>query len=259
MLTTAPRSAGHAAGVPHVHYFVTAAKDGWHIRVTDLTTGQSGLIVRTATEAGAMMRRSLHGRIAPYTMPIAIDSSPFTSPGSAFCWPGQAGCYSYDAPAWEPEPAHPHHQRHLRRWLTPERLGRRQRLGGKAEITDPTETGSTCSAYGGPIYPYNADGSSTVGANGKATSLHRRSKQWCGPDHLLRDGHHSTGRAGRCTDASPRVVRGLVRDHRRTGNAARRSPSPAVRQLASSDGNASARRLHRTPRRRNLRRAHQVT
>ncbi len=42
--------------------------------------------------------------------------------------------------------------------------------GGKAEITDPTETGSTCSAYGGPlcIYPWytkNADGSFSYGVD----------------------------------------------------------------------------------------------
>ena len=42
--------------------------------------------------------------------------------------------------------------------------------GGKAEITDPSETGSTCSGYGGPfcIYPWftlNNDGSFTYGVD----------------------------------------------------------------------------------------------
>src|SRR5215469_17576668 len=32
----------HAGDTIRVHFFVTAAKDGWHITVQDLTTGQSG-------------------------------------------------------------------------------------------------------------------------------------------------------------------------------------------------------------------------
>jgi len=47
--------------------------------------------------------------------------------------------------------------------------------GGKAEITDPTETGSTCSGYGGPfcIYPWftqNHDGSFSYGVNYPTTA-----------------------------------------------------------------------------------------
>ena len=46
--------------------------------------------------------------------------------------------------------------------------------GGKAEVTDPTETGSTCASYGGPfcIYPWftkNSDGSLSYGVNYPST------------------------------------------------------------------------------------------
>jgi hypothetical protein len=98
-------------------------------------------------------------------------TSPFTSPGSAFCWPGEAGCYSYDAPAWanQSPPIHITNVTfadgsHPSAWAVA------SDYGGMAEITDLTETGSTCSAYGGPlcIYPWytkNADGSFSYGVD----------------------------------------------------------------------------------------------
>jgi hypothetical protein len=47
--------------------------------------------------------------------------------------------------------------------------------GGKAEVLDPTETGSTCSGYGGPfcIYPWftrNGDGSFSYGVDYPTTA-----------------------------------------------------------------------------------------
>jgi hypothetical protein len=140
----------HAKDRIDVHYFVTAAKDGWHIRITDRTTGESGLIVLNSKKSGPLMPPFSRSKIgnslgwgSVHDAPIAFvweigHTSPFESPGSAFCWPGAAGCYSYDAPAWaNPEPAHPHHQRHLRRRLTPELLGRRQRLRRKGRDHRP--------------------------------------------------------------------------------------------------------------------------
>ena len=48
-------------------------------------------------------------------------------------------------------------------------------FGGKAEVLDPTETGSTCASYGGPfcIYPWftqNADGSFSYGVDYPTTA-----------------------------------------------------------------------------------------
>jgi hypothetical protein len=45
----------HAGDTIQVHYFVTAAKDGWHINVRDLTTGQSGTIVLNSKSDGPLM------------------------------------------------------------------------------------------------------------------------------------------------------------------------------------------------------------
>ena len=48
-------------------------------------------------------------------------------------------------------------------------------FGGKAEVLDPTETGSTCSSYGGsfciyPWYTQNADKSFTYGVDYPTTA-----------------------------------------------------------------------------------------
>ena len=173
----------HAEDRINVHYFVTAAKDGWHIRVTDMTTRQSGLIVLNSKKSGPMMPPFSRSRIGNslgwglvHDAPIAFvweigHTSPFSSPGSAFCWPGEAGCYSYDAPAWanQSPPIHITNVTfadgsHPSSWTVV------SDYGGKAEITDPTETGSTCTGYGGPlcIYPWytkNADGSFSYGVD----------------------------------------------------------------------------------------------
>ena len=45
----------HSGDTIRVHYFVTAAKDGWHINVTDLTTGGSGTIVLNSKSDGPLM------------------------------------------------------------------------------------------------------------------------------------------------------------------------------------------------------------
>ena len=45
----------HAGDTIRVHYFVTAAKNGWHINVQDLTTKQSGTIVLNSKSDGPLM------------------------------------------------------------------------------------------------------------------------------------------------------------------------------------------------------------
>jgi hypothetical protein len=173
----------HARDVIDVHYFVTPANDGWHIRVTDRTTGQSGLIVLNSKSDGPLMPVFSKSKLgnslawgAVHDAPIAFvweigHTSPFTSPGSAFCWPGEPGCFSYDAPAWANQSPPIHitgvtfaDGSHPSAWAVV------SDYGGKAEITDPSETGSTCSSYGGPfcIYPWftkNTDGSFSYGVD----------------------------------------------------------------------------------------------
>ena len=113
--------------------------------------------------------------------------SDFSKRPGAFCAPGHNGCESYNWRAW--------------RETTPIRIlgvtfgdGSAARnwavvsdYGGKAQILDPKETGSTCAHYGGPycIYPWftqNDDESFTYGVNypttaddfGKANQFQRR-------------------------------------------------------------------------------------
>jgi hypothetical protein len=173
----------HARDSISVHFFVTSAADGWHITVTDRTTGSSGTIVLNSKKDGPLMPaydRSQLGNSLPWgavhDAPIAFvweigHTSPFTHPSSAFCWPGDPGCYSYDAPAWQAQEPPIHIDgvtfadgSHPGAWAVV------SDYGGKAEITDTSETGSTCSGYGGPfcIYPWftkNADGSFSYGVD----------------------------------------------------------------------------------------------
>jgi hypothetical protein len=95
-----------------VRFFVTAAKDGWHIMVTDHDTGQVGTIVLNSKKDGPLMPSYSVQRIgnslkwgivhdAPVSFVWEIGhTSPFPSPAAAFCRPGEYGCFSYDASAW---------------------------------------------------------------------------------------------------------------------------------------------------------------
>jgi hypothetical protein len=170
-----------------VHFFVTPAKDGWHIAVSDLTTGQSGTIVLNSASGPLMPAYSVqrvgnslewgvvHDAPASFVWEIG-HTSQFTSPASAFCWPGESNCYSYDAPAWADQ-APPIKIRSVtfKNGAKPTGWAVVSDYGGKAEVTDATETGSTCPAYGGPfcIYPWfsqNTDGSFSYGVDRATTA-----------------------------------------------------------------------------------------
>ena len=191
MLTNGATSAPlvmHSGDTVTVHYFVTSAKDGWHINVSDATTGRSGTIVLNSKSDGPLMPSfstqkvgnslswgAVHGTPDSFVWEIG-HTSPFTSPASAFCWPGEAGCYSFDAPAWAGQTPPIHivsvtfaNGSHPSSW------GLVSDFGGKAEVLDPSETGSTCTGYGGPfcIYPWftrNGDGSFSYGVDYPTTS-----------------------------------------------------------------------------------------
>jgi hypothetical protein len=169
-----------------MHLFVTSAKDGWHIAVSDLTTGQSGTIVLNSASGPLMPAYSVAkiGNSLPWGLvhdaPIAFvweigHTSPYTSPGSAFCWPGEDGCFSYDRPAWADQSPIKLESVTFNGGAKPSGWAVVSDYGGKAEITDPTETGSTCSGYGGPfcIYPWytqNHDGSFSYGVDYPTTA-----------------------------------------------------------------------------------------
>jgi len=151
-----------------VHYFVTAAKDGWHITVSDLTTGQAGTVVLNSGKYGPLMptysRQQLgnslkwgvvHDTPASFVWEIG-HTSLLDSPAFQFCSPGQTFCSSYDGDAW----AHIHPLTILgvtfANGSQPSHWGVVSDYGGIQEVVDPSETGSQCSSYGGPfcIYPW---------------------------------------------------------------------------------------------------------
>jgi hypothetical protein len=171
-----------------VHFFVTGAKDGWHIRVLDHTTGRKGTIVLDSKSDGPLMPAysvqrignslkwgGVHDAPAAFVWEIG-HTSPYTSPADAFCWPGEQGCYSYDEPAWKDQ-SPPIHIDSVKfgGGTDPTGWAVVSDYGGKAEVTDSTETGSTCASYGGPfcIYPWysqNKDGSFSYGVDHPSTA-----------------------------------------------------------------------------------------
>jgi hypothetical protein len=158
----------HAGDKVTIRFHDTAARDGWHETVTDLTTGQSGTIVLNSRKAGGPIEPAFDRQVvgnalgwgSVYDTPNSFvweigHTSPFTHPGSAFCIPGQPGCYSYDGPAWAGfrplqilgvtfgDGSSAQH------WAVV------SDYGGKAEVLGVTNN-SDCPGYGGPfcIYPW---------------------------------------------------------------------------------------------------------
>jgi hypothetical protein len=189
----------HAGDTITLHYYGTPANDGAHIDVADLTTHQHGSLVLRNKRTGAMNpafdRQEIGNALGwgivndtPNSFVWEIGHrSDFSKRPGAFCAPGHNGCESYNWRAWrETTPIRilgvtfgdgsaAHH------WAVV------SDYGGKAQILDPKETGSTCTHYGGPycIYPWftqNTDGSLTYGVNypttaadyGKANQFQRR-------------------------------------------------------------------------------------
>jgi len=102
----------HSGDVLTIHYFTTKAKDGWHIKVTDLTTGDSGSIVLNSPVAGALNPAFGVQKIGNALGWGAVHDTPdsfvweighgdlWGTPSSKFCLPGQVICNSYDAAHW---------------------------------------------------------------------------------------------------------------------------------------------------------------
>jgi len=102
----------HAGDLVTVHYYTTSAKDGFHVTVTDKTTGGSGTIILNSPKDGPFMPAFDNQTIGNALGWGLVDdtansfvweighTSPFTSPGAEFCLPGETECFSYHAPAW---------------------------------------------------------------------------------------------------------------------------------------------------------------
>jgi hypothetical protein len=164
----------HAGDTITDHQYVTAAKDGMHITVTDVTTGHSGTIVLNSKIDGPLMPafsvQALGNALswglvndAPNSLVWEIGhTGNYTTPAGQFCIPGSATkppCYSFNLPSWllftpleikgvtfgSGGPA--------KSWATV------TDTGGEAEVLGNSFVGPTdCSGYGGAFcsYPWYA-------------------------------------------------------------------------------------------------------
>lgn len=105
----------HAGDTVTDHQYVTAARDGMHITVTDLTSGHSGTIVLNSKADGPLMPAFSVEKLGNSLSWGLVNDAPnslvweightgnYTSPAGQFCLPGSATkppCYSYDVPTW---------------------------------------------------------------------------------------------------------------------------------------------------------------
>lgn len=151
----------HAGETITVHWFTTAAQDGFHVTVTDLTTGGSGTIVLNSRDSGplgpAFDTQSIGnalgwGRVndTPNAFVWEIGhESVFTGKG-ALCVAGQMVCDSYNASSWAGTSPIQIQSVTFGDGSQAKEWAAVSDLGGKAEIL------ATCSVYGGPycIYPW---------------------------------------------------------------------------------------------------------
>jgi hypothetical protein len=105
----------HAGDTITDHQYVTAARDGMHITVTDVTTGHTGTIVLDSKHDGPLMPAFSVQKLgnalgwglvndAPNSLVWEIGhTGNYTRPAGQFCLPGSATkppCYSYNLPSW---------------------------------------------------------------------------------------------------------------------------------------------------------------
>ncbi len=153
----------HAGDTVTIHWYTTAAQDGFHVTVTDLTTGGSGTIVLNSKSDGPLMPaydiQAIGNSLAWGLVNDAPNSfvweightSPFTSPASEFCVPGETECESYNAPAWAAtSPIQIVSVTFGGDKISAKKWAVVSDFGGKAEVNQ------YCPVYGGPycIYPW---------------------------------------------------------------------------------------------------------
>jgi hypothetical protein len=179
MLTTGSKHAPlvmHGGDTIDIHFHVVSQNQGWHIDVTDETTGGSGTIVLNSADGPllpAFDKQEIGNALGwglvndtPNSFVWEIGhTSAFAQPPGRFCLPGAPVCQSFDEPTWAGispiqiksvtfgDGSHPTD------WATV------SDTGGKAEILGNSFVGPTdCSGYGGPFctYPFYTLGTSGV-------------------------------------------------------------------------------------------------
>ena len=172
--TTGAALVMHAGDTVTVHWFVTPAADGFHVTVTDLTTGGTGTIVLNANDVGPLMpsydTQDLGNSLVwgdvndtPNAFVWEIGHSSIFTTGGALCVAGQTTCNSYDANSWKGISPIKVQSVTFGDGSVPVNFAAVSDLGGEAEVKQ------TCSVYGGPfcIYPWF-----TLGKTGNKTSFH---------------------------------------------------------------------------------------
>ncbi|MGZ4335262.1 MAG: hypothetical protein ACXVRJ_13465 [Gaiellaceae bacterium] len=102
----------HAGDTIDLHLHLgTQASDGWHIDVTDESTGDSGTVILTSpygpilpvfsTQAigNTLNSGGVHDTPNSFVWEIG-HTSPYTSPAAAFCVPGETNCDSSSESSW---------------------------------------------------------------------------------------------------------------------------------------------------------------
>lgn len=151
----------HAGDQISVHFFQTAAQDGFHITVADQTTGGSGTIVLNSGSTGPLNPAfdtqqigNALGWGVVFDTPNAFvweigHESVFTGRG-ALCVPGQTTCPSYNAASWLGFSPIQIQSVTFGDGSSPQSYAVVSDQGGKAEVE------LTCATYGGAfcIYPW---------------------------------------------------------------------------------------------------------
>jgi hypothetical protein len=151
----------HAGDTVKVHYFTTAAADGFHITVTDVTTGHNGTIILNSPSDGPLMPAFDTQQIgnalawgtvndAPNSFVWEIGHASIFTGGDAFCVPGQTFCDSYNSDSWAGFSPIQIKSVIFGDGSSPKNFAAVSDQGGKAEVA------LTCATYGGPfcIYPW---------------------------------------------------------------------------------------------------------
>ena len=150
-----------------VHYFTTDAQDGFHITVTDVTTGGSGTIILNSPSDGPLMPAFDTQQIGnalgwgvvfdtPNSFVWEIGHASLFTGGAAFCTPGQTNCDSYNAASWAGFSPIQIKGVTFGDGSAPTSWAVVSDQGGKAEVAQ------TCATFGGPfcIYPWYTLGTS---------------------------------------------------------------------------------------------------
>jgi hypothetical protein len=172
----------NAGDTIRIHFFVASPTDGWHVQVTDLTTGHAGTVVLNS-KYGPMLPAFSQQKIGnalgwglvndtPNSFVWEIGhTSEFTTPAGQYCVPGQTGCDSYDTTHWLGFSPLQIKSVTFANGSTPSKWAVVSDFGGTAEVNQ------YCPSYGGPYctYPWYAfnstDSAFTYGADYPVTEF----------------------------------------------------------------------------------------